>query len=273
MIANQVFFQIFRLNRLLINRQGPFSAVKTVAAILAIGSIIAGCTTVQKSYICTPQQEARLNIAKAQTTKDIQRFRSSLSNVHLKINQDECRRTLFSRPLDSNKCESYKMQTEKLKSAIRKHQERLHEINAALNGRLHKEDHVKSCSPTWLSSPVRQIRKAPKRLPAVKKKQSVTPVKATEKLVPDIVVEPPTPLPTDPAHMPLPENESENKNTPVELPFYKARPKSEPTIEEKSVQLERSYIPDPNIRVVGPTFFADQSEPEDPPFRAHEPDQ
>lgn len=272
MIANQVFFRIFQPKWLLIfNRLGS-SSVLRAAAIFAIGNLIAGCTTIQKSYICTPQQQARLNIAKTQTTKDIQQLRSALTNVHLKMNQDNCRGSLFSGPLKSNKCESYKMQIVKLKSAIKKHQGRLYEINAAINGRLHKEDHVKSCSPTWLSSPVRQTRKAPKRLPVVKKKQSVTPVKTVEKLVPDIVVEPSTPLPMDPAHMPLPENESENKNTPVELPFYKARPKSEPTIEEKSVRRERSYTPNPSIRVVGPTFFADQSGAEDPPSRVREPD-
>lgn len=270
MIANKVFFQIFLPKWMLIDRKGPFSVIKTVAAILAIGSIFTGCTTVQKSYICTPQQQARLNIAKVQTTKAIQQLRSSLSSVHLKINQDECRGSLFSKPLKPNKCESYKMQTEKLKSAIKKNQERLYEINAAINGRLHKEDHVKSCSPAWLSSPNRQTRKAPKHLPVVKKKQAVTPVKTVEKMVPNIVIKPSTPLLTDPTHIALPENE--NKKNAVKPPFYKARPKSEPTIEEKSVRLERSYTPNPGVRVVGPTFFADQSAPEDPPSRVHAPD-
>ncbi len=237
------------------------AALFTVATV----GLLSGCTTTQSLQPCSTQEAARLNAHIAPTKARLDRNQNQLSRIRVDLEKERCNGSLFSPASKSPQCERLKTQEQKLVSDSKTLSERLAEINAAIAGRPHAGHHVKSCSASWLpkrstqkSAPARKLVKAPVKASA----KPATKAPHTAGLpVEDYVVpayssyrsSTPEPVAYTPSHQPV-----------SLAPKYIAPVAATPPV-------ERVYSDSAKVRVIGSSFFPDQSKPVGPQVPDHAP--
>jgi|GEM_PF-519032 len=236
----------------------------TVFAVATV-ALLSGWTTTQSLQPCTSQESARLNTQIAPTKARLDRNQTQLSRIRADLAKERCVGSLFAPASKSPKCERLKTQEEKLVSESRTLSERLSEINAAIAGTQHAGRHVKSCSASWLpkrsvqrAAPIRKSAKAPVRATAKQTKSGgataglpvedyVVPAYSTyQSSTPEPVAYTgsPQPVSTAPAHI---------------APVSATPP------------VERTYSDSAKVRVIGSSFFPDQSKSVGPQAPDHAP--
>ncbi|TPF75945.1 hypothetical protein FHY56_07645 [Brucella gallinifaecis] len=226
--------------------------------------MLSGCTTTQPPELCSSQEILRLNKQIAPIKTRLERNQTRLSKVQADITKESCTGSLFKSAVQSPKCERLKDREKSLTSESKLLKERLNELNAAIAGRAHASQHVKSCTASWL--PVRKAKKAPPKPAPVKAKAKKIasidkPAEASGLPVEDYVV---------PAY-------SSSQPTQPEAVGYTATPQSlsQPPKHVAPVTtappVERVYSGNTAVRVIGSSFFPDQLKPADPQVPAHEP--
>lgn len=245
-----------------------FYKISFFATFAAITSLMAGCTTMKPAQDCKPYEKARLESNIAPTKAQLARYKIERSRVRVEMIEERCTGSLFSPAAKSASCERLGEKLDRLQTLIETLDERLTEMNAAVAGRPSTENQVKSCKASWI--PVRTVKKtAPKKSNptlAVSRQQAkpahVRQAKAAHKrkeFIPDYTV-PEKPKPDPVAYTPP------------------SQPIATGTAQQNAVMVtppaERQYLSDnPGVRLVGSSFFPDQSTPVDQPIPVREPAQ
>ncbi|MCL7998191.1 hypothetical protein M8994_08050 [Brucella sp. 21LCYQ03] len=234
-----------------------FSNLSPTIFVLTATAVISGCTTTQPLQLCSNQQIERLSKQIAPTKASLSKNQTQLTSIRIELAKEQCVAGLFTRATKSQKCDRLKSQEDKLNSENKILEERLHETDAAITGRAHPGQHVKSCSASWL--PVRVTKKAaPKRPPVkaqVKKVEKPSKPVATAGLpIEDYVV---------PAYSSAQPMQAEPIGyTSPSRPISHAPSHVAPVAPTPPV--ERAYSENANVRVIGSSFFHDQSKPVGP---------
>lgn len=240
-----------------------FSGISTAVIAFAAIALLSGCTTTRSLDPCSTLEAARLSKLVALTKATLDKNQMRLSKIRGERTKEHCAGSLFSPASKSAKCERLNAQELILISESRISSERLAEINAAIAGRLHAGQHVKSCVASWL--PKRTVQKA---VPNIKKRtvhlkpQLKAPVKVRPSLaVEDYVV---------PAYSSSPIIKPETVGyTPYPMPVSNAPSHIAPVTATPPV--ERAYSDNTKVRVIGSSFFQDQSKPVGPQVPDHAP--
>lgn len=273
MITQKIFFYIYSLKHFIFSSvRSDDSQTNVLATTLTVAALLVGCTTMRPAPDCTPQQIARLSSNIASTKAKLVQSRRKLSRVRIMITREGCRGSLFLPAVESRQCGRLTASADRLETQIRTMGKQLAEMNAAISGKPHPQEHVKACTASWLRPAVHKVRKAtPKKqeVQATKSTRTLTPIKpkvkvAAGKPIKDIVV---------PAYA-APESARITPAALIIAPIEAETPAPSlahnraPTV--KVPPVERGYSTDSDIRVVGPSFFPDQSTPEGPPVLVHE---
>lgn len=141
--------------------------------------------------------------------------------------------------------------------------ERLSEINAALAGASHAGQHVKSCSASWL--PKRSVQKAS---PSRKSAKASVKASGTQTKKPIQTDEPPVDDYVVPAYSSYESSTTEPiAYTGTAKPVSQAPAHIAPVAATPPV--ERAYSDSKKVRVIGSSFFPDQSKPVAPQAPDH----
>lgn len=231
-----------------------------LSALLAVSGVLTACTTVRSPEICSAAEKQRLRKFVAPTEKRLQRKETELSRKKKAATNEQCVGSLFSRAVKSDRCIRSMNQIERLESEIGTLQGRLLELNAALAGHPSPSIHVRYCKTTWVTA--RPHRKKLKSAVAPRKTMPAdeggkpsfgkNTIKPTEETFADQALQPISYVPEPVASTPP-------------TPTYIAPP-SEPVPQVR-------FYDDSKIRVVGSSFFPDQSAPANQLVPAHEPAQ
>jgi len=240
-----------------------------IFAFAAIG-ILSGCTTTaQPIQSCTTQQIAKLTKQIDPTKQKLNAIHKRLSVVRAEIAKERCVGSIFTPENISVRCERLKKQEGNLASESRSLEERLTEMNASIAGQPHVGKHVKSCIASWQSE--QTIRKSTRKNIEVKArtpKRQVTKAVKIEKVskvqpafIEDYVV---------PAYSPPKTRKTESvAYTPSAHPLL--HPQSHVAPAAIAPPTERVYSDSAKVRVVGSSFFPDQSKLIGPPAPDHAP--
>ena len=249
------------------------------AAVVIAAGLLAGCTTTQPVQDCSPKEITRLSAGIAPTQNQLDRHKRKLSHTRGQISKERCNGSLFSPAIESARCDRLKATTNRLENEINKLEGRLSELNAVVAGRPSSSQHVKACSASWM--PKGQIQKAVRKKLAPAKKTAVKATKKVEHIKrvsrtynapvnrsPDIIkADPMTGLPTVISDVEMPSVKTDN----VAPASISAAPAASATTAIPPI--ERAYTDNPNVRVVGSSFFPDQSVQEGQPAPARVPAQ
>ncbi|MBB5701874.1 uncharacterized protein (UPF0335 family) [Ochrobactrum daejeonense] len=230
-----------------------------LAALFAMSGILTACTTVRPPEVCSVAEKQRLRKYVTPTEKRLRRKEAELSRKRKAATDERCVGSLFSHAVKSNRCTRLTSRIERLETEIETLQGRLLELNAALAGRPSSSTYVKSCKATWII--VRRTRKKPKSAVAPRKTVAVderrkrplnkNTTKPNEETFTDQEIQPinyaPEPIASAPA-----------------MPTYIAPPSG-------PVPQMRFYNDNSKVRVVGSSFFPDQSAPANQLVPAHAP--
>lgn len=232
-----------------------FSILPSAVFAVAIVGLLSGCITTQPLQPCTSQEASRLRAQITPTNKRLDRNKIQISRIRADQAKERCTGSLFAPANKSPKCERLKRQEAKLVSENQTLSERLAEINAAIAGAPHAEQHVKSCSASWL--PKRGFKKA-----APSRRSAKASVKAS-------VTQTKMPMQTDglpvdeymgPAYSPYESSITEPiAYTGPAKPVSQAPAHIAPVAATPPV--ERAYSDSKKVRVIGSSFFPDQSKP------------
>lgn len=240
-----------------------FSSISTTVIALAAITLLSGCTTTRSVQPCSTQEAARLSKLIAPTKATLDKNQMQLSKIRGERAKEHCAGSLFTPASKSAKCERLNFQELNLISESRIASEQLAEINAAIAGRVHAGQHVKSCVASWL--PKRTVQKA---VPNIKKRTAHVkpPLKAPVKVRPSLAVE-------DyvvPAYSSSPISKQETVGyTPYAMPVSNAPSHIAPVT--ATPPAERAYSDNAKVRVIGSSFFQDQSKPVGPQVPDHAP--
>ncbi|MFS2326702.1 hypothetical protein U2P60_15005 [Brucella sp. H1_1004] len=238
-----------------------------IFAFAAIG-ILSGCTTTaQPIQPCTTQQITKLSKQIDPTKLKLNAIHKRLSVVRAEIAKERCVGSIFTPENISVRCERLKRQEGNLSSESRSFAERLTDLNAAIAGQPHAGKQVKSCVASW--QPEQTIRKSTRKNIEVKArtpKRQVTKTVKIEKVskvqpafIEDYVV---------PAYSPQKTRKTESvAYTPSAHPLSQSPTHVAPAA--IAPPTERAYSDNEKVRVVGSSFFPDQSKLIGPPAPAH----
>ncbi len=232
-----------------------------VAAITATG-ILAGCTTTQPVQSCTPKDRSRLVSQIAPTKARLDRNKNELARVRTQLSKERCIGGAFSPKAKSPRCSRLQATADRLQSEIKTLEGRLAELNAVVAGRGSSSVYVQACTASWLASrKTKKVVKEPKRKASSVRHAALPTTDLAETPNPDYTATSTAethPVAYTPTDTPLTDK--------VQEP---AMSKSQPaTIAPPP---ERPYTGNSNVRVVGSSFFPDQSTPANRPTPAHEP--
>lgn len=241
------------------------------SAVFAIGAaaLLSGCTTTQYSQPCSVQEAGRLSRHVAPTKTALDRNQTRLARIRSDIARERCTGNLFSPATKSAKCEHLKVQEQRLASENKTLSERLAELNAAIAGRPHAGQHVKSCSASWL--PKRSAQKTTAHKKAAKAHKAVA-KRAGHAAKPAGDAQ--TGLPVEDYVVPAYSSSQSVMPEPVGYTSHPTPVSHAPghVAPVKATQpSERSYSDSGKVRVIGSSFFPDQSKPADPQAPDHAP--
>lgn len=245
--------------------------IKQTIFVFATLVVLGGCTTTATQSVqhCSTRETNNLSKQIDPTKLKLNFNQKRLTIIRTEISKERCNGSIFSPQNKSAKCERLKKQEEKLVGENISLQERLNEINATIAGQPHAGKHVIACKPSWL--PVQTIRRAPPKNAEVKlrtpKRQKTNAatvaknIKAKPTFIEDYVVPAYSPTKTVKtetvgyAPSPQPLSQTPNHIAPAAV--------APPT--------ERAYSDSTQVRVIGSSFFPDQSKLIGPPAPAHAP--
>lgn len=230
-----------------------FFRVSSWAALMATAVLVAGCTTTQPIQQCTPKEKARLTSNLASAKLKLNRNKAELSRTRTEMAKLSCIGISASK---SSGCSRLKSRADKLQSEIRTLESQLSELNATIAGRSHAGRFVQACSANWM--PARKMQKAaPKKSSASKasKQGQAKVANAVSEPVEDFVV---------PAY-----ETPETGYAPTALP--KVQPTAYVAPAAATPPTERTYTESSKVRVVGSSFYPDQSKPVGPQAPDHAP--
>ncbi|MGO1160340.1 hypothetical protein [Brucella pseudogrignonensis] len=247
-----------------------FRNFQSAIFVFATIGVLSGCTTTTKQIMpCNTQQVAKLSKVLDPTKLKLNAIQKRLSAVRVERAQERCNESLFSPEKGSVTCVRLKKQEKQLVSEKYLLEERLTEINAAIASQPHAGKHVKSCVASW--QPERTIRKRARKNIEVKihsAKRQAAKTTGREKLsndqpvfIEDYVV---------PAYSSQKTNETESvAYTPSAHPLSQQPSHVAPAA--IAPPTERAYSDSTKVRVVGSSFFPDQSKLIGPPAPDHAP--
>lgn len=230
-----------------------FLRVSSLATLMVTAVLVAGCTTTQPIQQCTPKEKARLTSNLNSTKAKLDRNKAELSRSRTEMAKQSCIGISASK---SSSCTRLKARANKLQTEIRTLENQLAELNATIAGRSHAGRFVQACSANW--TPARKMQKAaPKKSSASKtSKQSQAKVaNAVSEPVEDFVV---------PAYQ-----TPETSYAPTDQP--KVQPTAYVAPVATTPPTERTYTEGSKVRVVGSSFYPDQSKPVGPQAPDHAP--
>lgn len=230
-----------------------FFRVSSLVTLIATAVLVAGCTTTQPIQQCSPKDKARLTNNITSTKANLDRNKAELSRTRTEMAKQSCIGISASK---SSVCIRLKTRADILQSEINTLEGRVTELNATIAGRPHAGRFVQACSANWM--PARKMQKAAPKKPSAKKapKQDYAKVaKAVSEPVEDFVV---------PAY-----EAPETGYVPTALP--KVQPAAYVAPVATTPPTERTYTENSKVRVVGSSFFPDQSKPADPQAPDHAP--
>ena len=241
-----------------------FTNLPSAVFAVTIVGLLSGCTTTQPSQPCTSQEAARLHAQITPTNARLDRNKIQISRIRAEQAEERCTGNLFAPANKSPKCERLKTQEAKLVSENQTLSERLSEINAAIAGMSHPGKHVKSCSANWL--PKRSVQKAAPSRKLAKASVKVASAQAKKPAQTDG-------LPVEDYVVPAYSSYSSSATEPVaytaSAPVLQAPAHIAPV--EATPPVERAYSDSAKVRVIGSSFFPDQSKPANPQAPDHAP--
>ena len=229
----------------------------TLMSIGMIMVLLSACTTAYRNYDCSHLELKNIQRHYAQTSADIRKSKTALTNLRLEMRRENCRLGIYKTNSAAARCLRISNEAEKLQSSIKSLEERQKELKAVTEGRAHNGQHIKGCTPNWPTSTKGKLRKPRTTVKTVAlkpKRANVIRSTDTARPVPDIVIGPyeKNNLSSVPS-----ETTANALNMPasITLPAY-----SKATLEKNSIHLKRNLNTDLSIRKVGSSFFPDQSE-------------
>lgn len=228
-----------------------FFRISSFTTLMATAVIVTGCTTTQPTQQCSPKEKARLSSNISSTKAKLDHSKAELSRTRIEISKQNC----FSSG-KSPVCSRLKSRADKLQSGITTLEGQLAELNATIAGRSHAGRFVQACSASWI--PVRKTHKTtPKKVSRSKapKQDHAKVSKSLSEPVEDFVVPP--------------------YETPAAAYAPNSQPKVQPTAyvapAATKAPTERVYMESSKVRVVGSSFYPDQSKPAGPQAPDHAP--
>jgi len=228
-----------------------FFRLASPAMVLTTALLIAGCTTTQPVQQCSPKEKARLSSNVASTKAKLEQSKAQLARTRTELSKQSC----FSAG-KSTSCTRLKTRADKLQSDVKTLENQLSELNATIAGRSHAGRYVQACSATW--APARKAQKAAPRKTAsnkISKNDQTKVAKTVSEPVEDFVVPP--------------YEASESSYAPTSQPKVQPTDYIAPTA--TTPPAERTYTESSKVRVVGSSFYPDQSKPVGPQAPDHAP--
>ncbi|WP_146198914.1 hypothetical protein [Falsochrobactrum shanghaiense] len=269
MVIQKIFQHLFSIKRF------DIPQINALPVTLIIVTFIAGCSTVKPTPQCTPQQAMRLSKNIVPFEKKLIEERRNLSQARMMSARQGCKGSLFSPGVRSRQCEQLTMRIDGLQKQIRLSEARLSEMHAAMAGRPHAAEHVKACSAGWLHSATKRVRKAKPKRPSAK---AARPVKLPQSVKPKANAEQNAAI----RHEVIPAAAMAAPKAPeMTRPAYHVAPaRPENAIASPATHshdpvagkaaMERNYSASPQIRIIGSSFFPDQSGQGDRPVPVRE---
>ncbi|MHC5230323.1 hypothetical protein [Brucella sp. LJL56] len=220
-----------------------------------ISGVLAGCTTIRPTEMCTPTEQKQLKKQLLVTQSLLDRKEMDLSRLRKTITEDRCLGGVFTPAVKSSQCTTLLTRTDRLATETQTLRERLHELNMALAGRPSPSRHVKSCKVSWVV-----LHKKPQAKTAHVPQRKIA--KPSAELTSKITL--PAYASPNPVEAEKVEFSSSATVQTVNTPTYVAP--VTPTL-----PMERSYTTNTKVRLVGSEFFQDQSTPAIQPVPAHAP--
>lgn len=225
------------------------------SVLFIISGALSGCTTIRPTEMCTPTEQKQLKKQLLVTQSLLDRKEMDLSRLRKTITEDRCLGGVFTPAVKSSQCTTLLTRTDRLATEIQTLRERLHELNMALAGRPSPSRHVKSCKASWV---VFHKKSQAKTAHVPQRKIAKPSAELTSKITLPAYASP------DPVEAEEVNFSSSATAQTVNTPAYVAPVTPAPPV-------NRSYTTNGNVRVVGSTFFPDQSAPASQPVPVHAP--
>ena len=235
-----------------------------ISILIIMLNVLAGCTTIRPTELCTPSQQIQLKKQRTITQSRLDRRVIDLSRIRREVTQNHCVRTFFTPANKSAQCTILLARTNSLTTKVRTLRERLYELDLALAGRPFPFRHVISCKASWGVAQPKKPRLKPTVIRQQKPKTAVPKPRtklASTVAAPSYTTTLPTLIEAEKVDAPPPPTTQS-----PEMPAYIAPVTATPPA-------ERPYVENNEIRVVGSEFFQDQSAPTNRPVPAHAPAQ
>lgn len=229
------------------------------SAILLLSGVLAGCTTIPPTKLCTPLEQKQLKKQYLLTQSALDRKEAELSRLRKTSSQDRCVGSLFTSAVKSAQCTKLLTRTDRLASETQTLRERLNELNMALAGRASPSKHVKSCKASWVASPKKPQLKTV-HIPQQKFKATAKAHAEMSSAIALPAYETPAPVEVEKVDYTSSAAVQSSDITPTHVAPAKIAP-----------PVERPYTANANVRVVGSEFFPDQSALASQPTPDHAP--
>ncbi|MFC4625176.1 hypothetical protein ACFO1V_08075 [Daeguia caeni] len=240
--------------------------LKLVAIHIIAATTLYGCSTTNSIQDCSPRERNLLSSKIAPITKRLNQAKAKLDTTQRLLTRTNCASTKTGNP-----CKQLLARKQALESEIQTLSGTLTEIEKILANKPVKPAYVKQCSVTFPRS--EETRKTQEQARTKKPAQKTKPASGKKdpyvawnymKLQRIVVTPPSEEDSTTAVDETAPKPARITVNQPLTMPKNLPQPAPQVT------GAERAYTANPKVRVVGPAFLPDPSQPEAEPAPAHE---